>query len=172
MIGIADIRQQAKKEKFIMMRLEKKQIKMITLSIVAFFIVSIVGIAMSQNEQLQVAGAAPASSVGVVDYQALMAMHPDMAKAQAEFETAAAEAQKTFDAKSVGMNDQEKQDYFMQLQQNLGNKQQALIDPIIKKVEDAIKAVADKKGLSVVVDKNQVVYGGQDITQEVAKNFK
>jgi Skp family chaperone for outer membrane proteins len=34
------------------------------------------------------------------------------------------------------------------------------------------KAVADKKGLSVVVDKNQVVYGGQDITQEVAKNFK
>ena len=84
-----------------MMRLEKKQIKMITLSIVAFFVVSIVGIAMSQNEQLQVAGAAPASSVGVVDHQALMAQHPDMAKAQAEFETAAAEAQKLFDEKSV-----------------------------------------------------------------------
>ena len=60
----------------------------------------------------------------------------------------------------------------MQLQHNLGNKQQALIEPIYQKVEDAIKAVADKKGLSVVVDKNQVVYGGQDITQEVAKNFK
>jgi outer membrane protein len=95
-----------------------------------------------------------------------------MAKAQAEFEAAATEAQKLFDEKSVGMNEKEKQDYFMQLQQNLGNKQQALIEPIYQKVEDAIKAVADKKGLSVVVDKNQVVYGGQDITQEVAKNFK
>ena len=155
-----------------MMRLEKRQIKMITLSIVAFFIVSIVGIAMSQNEQLQVAGAAPASSVGVVEYQVLMAQHPDMATAQAEFQAAAEEAQKNFEEKSVGMNDKEKQDYFVQLQQNLGIKEQSLIDPIRKKVEDAIKAVADKKGLSVVVDKNQVVYGGQDITQEVVKNFK
>lgn len=155
-----------------MMRLEKRQIKMITLSIVAFFVLSIVGIAMSQNEQLQVAGAAPASSVGVVDYQALMAQHPDMATAQAEFEAAAAEAQKNFDEKAATMNDKEKQDYFVQLQQNLGVKEQSLIEPIRKKVEAAIKAVADKKGLSVVVDKNQVVYGGQDITQEVVKNFK
>ena len=155
-----------------MMRLEKKQIKMITLSIVAFFIVSIVGIAMSQNEQLQVAGAAPASSVGVVDYQTLMGMHPDMAAAQAELQTALAEAQKNFDEKSVGMNEKEKQDYYVQLQQNLGVKEQALIEPIMKKIEDAIKAVADKKGLSVVVDKKQVIYGGQDITQEVVKNFK
>ena len=155
-----------------MMRLEKKQIKMITLSIVAFFIVSIVGIAMSQNEQLQVAGAAPASSVGVVDYQALMAQHPDMATAQAELQAALTEAQKNFDEKSVGMNDKEKQDYYVQLQQNLGNKEQSLIEPIMKKIEDAIKSVADKKGLSVVVDKKQVVSGGQDITQEVVKNFK
>ena len=28
---------------------------------------------------------------------------------------------------------------------------------------------ADKKGLSVVVDKNTVVYGGLDITDEVSK---
>ena len=31
------------------------------------------------------------------------------------------------------------------------------------------KKVADKKGLSVVVDKNTVVYGGLDITDEVSK---
>ena len=154
-----------------MMRLEKRQIKMITLSIVAFFIVSIVGIAMSQNEQLQVAGAAPASSVGVVDYQTLMGMHPDMATAQAEFEKATNEAQQTFNEKAATMNEKEKQDYFMQLQQNLNIKQQALLEPIEKKIEEAIKAVADKKGLSVVVDKSQVVYGGQDITQEVIKNY-
>lgn len=155
-----------------MMRLEKRQIKMITLSIVAFFVLSIVGIAMSQNEQLQVAGAAPASSVGVVDWQALMAQHPDMVTAEAELKAAAEEAQKNFDEKSATMNDKEKQDYYVQLQQNLGVKQQSLLEPIIKKVEDAIKKVADKKGLSVVVEKNQVVYGGQDITADVVKNFK
>ncbi len=155
-----------------MMRLEKKQIKMITLSIVAFFVLSIVGIAMSQNEQIQVAGAAPASSVGIVDMEVLKAQHPDMVTAQTEFQAAVDEAQKNFDEKSVGMNDKEKQDYFVQLQQNLGIKHQALIEPIMKKIDEAIQAVADKKGLSVVVHKNQVVYGGQDITQEVIKNFK
>lgn len=155
-----------------MMRLEKRQIKMITLSIVAFFVLSIVGIAMSQNEQLQVAGAAPSSSVGVVDWQALMAQHPDMVTAEAELKAAAEEAQKNFDEKSATMNDKEKQDYYVQLQQSLGVKQQSLLEPIIKKVEDAIKKVADKKGLSVVVEKNQVVYGGQDITADVVKNFK
>ena len=155
-----------------MAKKEKKQIKMITLSIVAFFVLSIVGIAMSQNEQIQVAGAAPASSVGVVDWQALMAQHPDMATAQAELQAAAEEAQKNFDEKSAAMNDKEKQDYYVQLQQSLGVKQQSLLEPIVKKVEEAIKQVADKKGLSVVVEKNQVVYGGQDITQDVVKNFK
>lgn len=155
-----------------MMRLEKRQIKMITLSIVAFFVLSIVGIAMSQNEQLQVAGAAPASSVGVVDWQALMAQHPDMVTAEAELKAAAEEAQKNFDEKSATMNDKEKQDYYVQLQQSLGVKQQSLLEPIMKKVEEAIQKVADKKGLSVVVEKNQVVYGGQDITADVVKNFK
>lgn len=155
-----------------MMRLEKRQIKMITLSIVAFFVLSIVGIAMSQNEQLQVAGAAPASSVGVVDWQALMAQHPDMVTAEAELKAAAEEAQKNFDEKSATMNDKEKQEYYVQLQQSLGVKQQSLLEPIMKKVEEAIQKVADKKGLSVVVEKNQVVYGGQDITADVVKNFK
>ncbi|MBO5244762.1 MAG: OmpH family outer membrane protein [Selenomonadales bacterium] len=154
-----------------MMRLEKIQIKMITLTIVAFFVLSIVGIAMSQNDQLQVAGAAPASGVGVVDMQMLVAQHPDMATAQAELQTAVKEAQKNFEAKAASMNNKEKQDYLAQLEKGLMVKEQSLMEPIMKKIEDAIKAVADKKGLSVVVGKDQVVYGGTDITAEVAKNF-
>ena len=40
---------------------------------------------------------------------------------------------------------------------------------MLKKIEAAIKKVADKKGLSVVVEKSTVVFGGSDITDEVAK---
>ena len=46
------------------------------------------------------------------------------------------------------------------------------MDPVLKKIEAAIKKVADKKGLAVVVDKNTVVYGGVDITDEVAKGMQ
>ena len=44
-----------------------------------------------------------------------------------------------------------------------------LMASTIRAIETTIKKVADKKGLSVVVDKNTVVYGGLDITDEVSK---
>ena len=46
------------------------------------------------------------------------------------------------------------------------------MDPVLKKIEAAIKKVADKKGLSVVVEKSTVVYGGVDITDDVAKSMQ
>ena len=67
------------------------------------------------------------------------------------------------------MKNTEKQRYYQQLQERLSNKEKELMDPVLKKIETTIKKVADKKGLSVVVDKNTVVYGGLDITDEVSK---
>ena len=43
---------------------------------------------------------------------------------------------------------------------------------MLKKIEAAIKKVADKTGLSVVVEKSTVVFGGSDITDEVAKSLQ
>ena len=44
--------------------------------------------------------------------------------------------------------------------------------PVLNSINAAIKAVANKKGLSVVVHKNVVVLGGVDITEEVVKAMK
>ena len=67
------------------------------------------------------------------------------------------------------MNTEEKYRYYQQLQQRLGKKQNELMDPLLKKMNDTIQKIAQKKGLSVVVDKSSVIYGGADITDEVAK---
>lgn len=76
-----------------------------------------------------------------------------------------------FNEKSKNMNATEKERYYKQLQERLGNREKELMDPVIKGIEAAIKKVADKKGLSVVVDKNTVIYGGTDITDEVSKSM-
>ena len=39
------------------------------------------------------------------------------------------------------------------------------------KINEAIKEVADTKGLSVIVGKNVVIYGGVDITDDVLKKI-
>ena len=82
---------------------------------------------------------------------------------------AISDTRREFDNNSQNMNEEEKERYYKQLQERLANKEKDLMDPLLKDINDTIKKIADKKGLKVVVDKSTVVYGGTDITDEVAK---
>ena len=154
-----------------MLNLKKKQVKIISLSIAVFFLLSVVGIALSQSGKSTASAASSSSNMGVVNQQMLVSQHPEMAKAQATMQAEVEKAKKEFETKSATMNDKEKQDYYAQVQQGLSLKQQELINPVLDKVEAAIKAVAESKGLTVVMDKSNVVYGGIDITDEVGKKI-
>ena len=148
-----------------MIKLEKKQVKLVSILIAVIFIGSVVAIALTQTGNI--ATAASSSSVGTIDYQQAMSSHPDIQNLQGQMETAINDVKKEFDEKSAGMNDQEKADYYRQCQERLAQRQQELLDPIRNSVDAAIKKVADKRGLAVVIDKMAVIYGGQDITAEV-----
>lgn len=147
----------------------KKMLKMVALAVVAMFVLGVAGMAVMQTGT---GYAAPSSNVGKVDIQALMTGHPDYAKAQETFTKEREQAEKDFNEKSATMtNDKEKQEYAAQLQQRLQLKEKELIVSIQDKVNAAIKEVADAKGLAVVLPEQVVVYGGQDITQDVLKKF-
>jgi outer membrane protein len=148
---------------------KKKSVKIVALAIVAAFVFGIAGLAISQNSR--VVSAAPASNVGVVNYQMLVQQHPDLAKVQATMTTESEAAKKEFDAKAASLGDKEKQEYYMQLQQRLQLKNQELMVPLFTKVDAVIKEVSDAKGLAVVVDKGAVIYGGNDITDECVKKI-
>ncbi len=154
-----------------MLKLEKKQIKIITLSIVVVFVLGIVGIAVSQYGTTQAMAAPNPSKVGVVNQQQLVSQHPDLAKANEVMQAEIEKAKTDYAEKSASMNEQAKQEYQMQINQRLSLKEKELITPVLEKVDAAIKQVAEAKGLSVVLDKGNVVYGGQDITDEVIKKF-
>ena len=145
----------------------KKNVKTVALAIAAVFLFGVAGLAVTQTTH--VASAAPASNVGVVNYQMVVQQHPDLAKVQTAMQAESEAAKKEFDAKAASLGDKEKQEYYMQLQQRLQLKNQELMVPLFSKVDAVIKEVADAKGLSVVVDKGAVIYGGQDITDECVK---
>jgi outer membrane protein len=140
-----------------MFKINSKKVKNIFLA--AFVLFSIVAVTQ------------PSTTYAAVNYQLLVQQHPDMAQAQTTMNAAITQAKSDFDAKSANMNDQEKQSYYQQLQQGLQVKQQELLGAIQDKVNAAVKAVADTKGLIVVVDKSVTVYGGQDITDDVMKKI-
>ena len=149
-----------------MIKLEKKQVKIISIIIALVFIGSVVALALTQSGS-GIATAASNGNVGVIDYRQVMSQHPDRQNVETQMQAAVDEVKKEFDEKSQGMNDQEKSDYYQQSQQRLMQKQQELVEPIEQSIKDAIKKTADSKGLSVVIEKAAVAYGGQDITQDV-----
>jgi len=151
------------------LKIEKRQVKIVAVAIAAVFLLSVVGIAVSQTGTTQ---AAPSSNVGKINYDDVVRSHPDFAKYVETMKGEQEQAQKDFDAKAPTLaSDKERQEYFLQLQQRLNVKQGELLKPIEDKVMAAVREVADAKGLAVVLPVNVVVYGGQDITDDVKKKI-
>ena len=110
--------------------------------------------------------------VGVVDVLYLINNHPDAAKANAALKVESDTLLKEFRAKSAGLNDKDKQALDQQLGQQIEQKRQELLKPIVESVGEAMKAVAAEKGLAMLVHKNSVALGGNDITAEVLQKLK
>lgn len=148
-----------------------KNVKLVSLFIAAIFVLGCFALTITQSGFGKVASAAASeSSIGVVNYQILVRQSPALVKMQEEMQNFVKATEKDFNEKSATMaNDAEKRRYFEQCQERVQAKEKELMEPILKGVEDQIKKVADKKGLKVVVDKSAVVFGGVDITDEVAK---
>ena len=132
--------------------------------VLPFLLAIVLGIGM-----IGVASAAPADHfpVGVVDYLYLVNNHPNTAAANAALKTEQEQIRKEFETKSAGMSDKDKQVLDRQLGQQLEQKRQELLKPIVDSINMAMKAVAAEKGLAMVVFKNSVALGGQDITADV-----
>ena len=153
-----------------MLKLEKKQVKIVSVVIALVFIGSVVALALTQSGGI--ASAAPSSTVGVVDMNKILIEHPDRQGAETALKSELEAAQKEFSERESGMSDAEKESYSRQLQERLANKESELMEQLLKKVEEVVKQVADAKGLSIVVSKAAVVYGGTDITQDVISRLK
>lgn len=150
-----------------------KNVKLVSLFVAAIFVLGCFALSLTQSGFGKSAFAAGGeSAIGVVNYQLLIAQSPDLKDVDAAMKTEIEAAQKDFDEKTKSMNEAEKKRYAFQTQERLQNKQKELMDPVLKKIEAAIKKVADKKGLQVVVEKSTVVFGGTDITDEVAKSLQ
>ena len=147
-----------------------KNVKLVSLFVAAIFVLGCFALTLTQSGFGGTASAAAKeSAIGVVNYDMVVSQSPELAGFEAAMKNELSIAQKDFAEKSQTMNDAEKQRYQKQLQDRLANKHRELMDPILKNIELQIQKIADKKGLSVVVHKNTVVFGGVDITDDVVR---
>ena len=152
-----------------MVEFKKTQAKVISVLIALVFVGSVVALALTQSGT-GIASAAASSNVGVVDYRQFttLKIYTDV---EADMKTSLETAQKEFNEKTANMSEQEKQQYYQQTMERLQQHNADLMEPVNKQIEEAVKSIADAKGLSVVLNKDTVVYGGTDITQDVVKKL-
>lgn len=117
------------------------------------------------------AAPAVAGAVGYADFLYLVNQHPDTAQANAALQVEQETVKKEFETKAPGLNDQEKLNLDRQLGQRLEKKRLELVKPISVKVVAAANEVANEKGLSIVISRNEVICGGVDITADVLKKI-
>lgn len=147
-----------------------KNVKMVSLFIAAVFVLGCFALSLTQSGLGGSASAAATeSAIGVVNVRMLISQSPDLAALDKTMREEIETAKKEFEEKAKDMSEQDKAAYYRQLEDKLVARQQELMQPVIEKAKASMKRVADKKGLLIVVDKNVVLFGGVDVTDDAAK---
>lgn len=136
--------------------------------------------------------ARPASTIGYVDVNRVAReyleptlrepLRQETEKLQAELDQELAKLDEELANRSKGLDEAakqkltseiegQKQQIFAAYQQRLDQRKQEMLDARLPRVREAIGKVAQRLGLEVVLDKNLVIWGGYDATDEVLREL-
>ncbi len=114
----------------------------------------------------------PPSSVGFVD-QSQIDQVPKLKSANDDFQKFQADQQRAAQTKiKSAKSDSDRQAVLKDYQSTLADKNKSVIAPLVDKTRDVIADVAKKKGLLLVIDRSNLIYGGTDITNDVTSALK
>jgi len=106
------------------------------------------------------------ADIGVIDQQALGNL-PAFQGAKQQFSQIQAQMSAQFQAAIKGKSPAQAQAISADFQGRLNGVQHQLFDPLLGRANAAIAQIAANRGLSVVIDKQIIIFGGLDITKDV-----
>ncbi len=114
----------------------------------------------------------PPSSVGYVD-QAAIDSTPKVKSATDDFLKFKNDQDKAFgDKLKAAKTDADRNAVLADYRKTLDDQQKKTLQPMVDQTRGAIADVAKQKGLVLVVDKGNIIYGGMDITTAVTDKLK
>lgn len=111
--------------------------------------------------------------VGFVDDMAILQQFSKFKQAQSQLESISKKKSDAAKAAFDKETDEKKKAQIVQnLQLNMREEEAKLMNPVLKEVNDTISKVAKAKGVTIVLNKVMVYYGGVDLTQDVITALK
>lgn len=111
--------------------------------------------------------------VGYVDDMAILRQYAKFTAAQKQIDES---ARRKSDAAKIAFDKEKDEKKKAQIAQNMQlemrNEEARIMDPILKEVNDTIERVAQQKGVTIVLNKAMLYYGGIDLTDDVVAALK
>jgi outer membrane protein len=111
-------------------------------------------------------------SIGYVDMQRALDSHPRRASSERALQEFFQAKQREFQERSKGMTAFQRQELDRRLQQQILDKRNELLGGLDKEIRAAVEDAAKQAGVSVVLERSVVLYGGNDLTEAVIKQIK
>jgi outer membrane protein len=114
----------------------------------------------------------PPSTVGFVDQTAIDQV-PKLKSANDDFQKFRADQQQAAQEKmKSAKTDADRQAILADFQKSVGDRQKSVLDPLVDQTRGVIADIAKKKNLLLVIDRGNIIFGGTDITADVASALK
>ncbi|MGQ0568925.1 MAG: OmpH family outer membrane protein [Armatimonadota bacterium] len=108
-------------------------------------------------------------SIGYVEMQRALDSHPRKASSERALQEFFQAKQREFQQRSKGMTAFQRQELDRKLQQQILEKRNDLLGGLDKEIRTAVETAAKQTGVTVVLDRTVVLYGGTDLTDTVIK---
>ena len=106
-------------------------------------------------------------SIGYVDMQKALEAHPRRSASERALQEFFQAKQREFQQRSRGLNAVQRQELDRQLQQQFLARREELFSGLDRDIRQAVEKVAADRGISIVLDRTVVLYGGTDLTDAV-----
>lgn len=106
-------------------------------------------------------------SIGYVDMQRALDSHPRRSASERALQEFFQAKQREFQQRAKSLNAAQRQELDRQLQQQFVQKREELLGGLDKDIRSAVEQVAKDRGVTVVLDRTVVLYGGIDLTDAV-----
>ncbi len=110
--------------------------------------------------------------IAYVNLQEIYNVHPAKQQAESRIDDLAREMESDLNEIVEELDGQEQQELLESYQLELSQKEQQLIEEVLENINQVINKLAVKKELRLVLDKQQVVYGGYNLTNDVINYIK
>lgn len=116
---------------------------------------------------------AAADTIGVINVQKVIYEHPKYKEVLEQVQKTSKQKENEAREAVEKESDPAKKAQVMQTKRmELAREEDRLMGPIIQACEMAVRTVAKNKGVTVVLEKTSVYFGGVDITEDVIKQLK